>query len=71
YTSDLGALQLPSLFLWGKYDLVVPLELGQQAYVQCGSSKKAIHVFDHSGHSPMMNEMESFVHQVRTWINSL
>lgn len=71
YTSQLSTLQIPSLFLWGKYDLVVPLELGQQAYAQCGSLRKELHIFEHSGHSPMINEMESFVQQVTTWINSL
>jgi len=71
YTSDLGALQLPSLFLWGKYDLVVPLELGLQAHAQCGSSKKSMRIFEHSGHSPMSNEMEAFVQEVKSWINRL
>lgn len=71
YTDELGAIQIPSLFLWGQYDLVVPLELGQQAYANCGAARKELHVFEHSGHSPMMNEMESFVNQVTSWINSL
>ena len=71
YTDELGAIQIPSLFLWGQYDLVVPLELGQQAYSRCGALRKEMHVFEHSGHSPMINEMESFVQQVSTWINSL
>lgn len=71
YSNQLSDIQIPSLFLWGKYDLVVPLELGEQAYSKCGAQRKNLHVFEHSGHSPMINEMESFVNQVTTWINSL
>lgn len=74
YTPRLSEISLPSLFIWGKYDMVVPPELGRQAYrfVSTPPENKRLVILEQSGHSPMVNEtikcvaaMAEFIEQHR------
>jgi pimeloyl-ACP methyl ester carboxylesterase len=70
FTNDFKDITLPSLFIWGKYDLVVPIELGKQAYAISGAADKTFVEFEKSGHSPMSNEMEDFSNLVISWVKA-
>lgn len=69
YTSQLGKITIPSLVLWGKYDLVIPPKQGQEAFDNLGSEDKEIVIFEKSGHSPMINEGDKFAEEVIGFIN--
>ena len=70
FTNDFKDITLPSLFMWGKYDLVVPIELGKQAFAKSGAADKTFVEFEKSGHSPMSNEMEYFSTTVISWVKA-
>ena len=70
YTDQLNKITIPSLLLWGRYDFVVPLELGQDAYNEISSEAKELIIFEQSGHSPMFNEPEQFSFSVINFIQS-
>ncbi|MDW3647727.1 MAG: alpha/beta hydrolase [Bacteroidia bacterium] len=67
-TSELGKIQIPSLFLSGKYDFVVPPRLAQSAFERVGTTEKEIHILNNSGHSPMDTEAIAFVQLVSSFI---
>lgn len=55
---ELSRLELPTLFVWGRYDDLVPPELGQDAFDEMGTSTadKYLKVYSNSGHQPFTNE---------------
>jgi pimeloyl-ACP methyl ester carboxylesterase len=67
-TNQLNQIKIPSLLMWGKYDFVVSPELGETAYQLIETPNKEFHIFENSGHSPMINEPESFVATVINFI---
>jgi proline iminopeptidase len=69
YTPLLHQITIPSLLLWGRYDLVVPAFLGQQAFDAIGSTNKRYVEFLYSGHSPMINQTTEFVNEVISFVN--
>ncbi len=60
YTNQLHKITTPSLFLWGKYDFVVPPALGVSALEKVSSEDKELFIFENSGHSPMDAEPQAF-----------
>lgn len=70
YTDRLHEITIPSLILWGKYDLVVPTVYAQEAFDNLGSNDKEIYIFEKSAHSPMVNEPDLFADKVISFINS-
>ena len=69
-TDRLPEIKIPSLVLWGKYDLVVPTVNAQEAFDHLGSSDKEIFIFEKSAHSPMFNEPALFADKLIEFINS-
>jgi len=67
-TDDLYKIDLPCLFLWGRYDIVVPPQLAQDAYEKVSSDIKFLHYFEKSGHSPMSTEPELFVQKIQEFV---
>ena len=63
-TDQLHKITTPSLFMWGKYDFVVPPQLGYDAYNKVNTTEKEIVIFEQSGHSPMVNEPEKFANTI-------
>ena len=61
---DLEKITIPSQFLWGKFDFVVPPEVGVDAFNRVSSIHKELIIFENSGHSPMSNEPEKFVQSI-------
>ncbi len=70
-TKELSMVTIPCLFLWGKYDFVVPPALGFGAFNTVQSTNKKLVIFDKSGHSPMDNEWEAYLKEVDQFIESL
>ncbi|WP_235294965.1 alpha/beta fold hydrolase [Portibacter lacus] len=66
--SELKKIHIPSLLLWGKYDFVVPAELGVQAFENIDTEDKKLVIFEESGHSPMTNEAKLFNGEVISFI---
>ena len=69
YTDRLSEITIPSLVLWGKHDMVVPIRFAQEAYDNLGSNEKKIVFFEKSGHSPMATEPDLFADEVIEFIN--
>ncbi|MEM7658552.1 MAG: alpha/beta hydrolase [Bacteroidota bacterium] len=69
-TEELKQIQLPALFLWGRYDFVVPLVLGEEALetVSTPEADKSLVIFERSGHSPMAQEPDLFVSAVQRFV---
>ncbi len=67
-TDSLHKITLPSLFLWGKYDFVVPPQLGLDAVNGVSSAKKELIIYEHSGHSPMNGEGKEFASDILEFI---
>ncbi len=70
YTQELNTISIPSMIMWGKYDLVIPYKQGQEAYDSIGSIHKTWVLFDKSGHSPMMDEYKKFEDEVIKFIEA-
>ena len=69
FTNRLSEITIPSLVLWGKHDMVVPIKFAQEAFDNLGSTEKDLVIFDRSGHSPMANEPDLFAEVVIQFIN--
>jgi len=70
FTPELHKITIPCLFLWGKYDFVVPSTLGYDAYNRVSSADKKIVIFEKSGHSPMLNQAGEFVDAVSNFVET-
>lgn len=69
-SSQLSEITTPALFLWGKYDFVVPPALGISAFNLFGSQEKELVIFEFSGHSPMDSEPELFVGAITKFVEA-
>jgi len=67
-TDRLREIEIPSLFLWGKYDFVVPPALGESAFEEVNTEEKRLVIYEKSGHSPMSNEAIQFTEDVKDFI---
>lgn len=58
FVEALPGIRVPALLIWGRYDHVVPLAVGEEAYNQLGTpaADKELRVMETSGHSPMVHE---------------
>ena len=70
YTNRLSEITIPSLVLWGKYDLSVPLIFAHEAHDSLGSNDKEIFIFEKSGHSPFLTEPDLFGDELIEFINT-
>lgn len=70
YTDRLSEITIPSLVLWGKYDIVVPTLYAQEAFDNLGTGDKEIFIFEKSAHSPMYTEPDLFADKVIEFINA-
>lgn len=63
-------LHIPVYFFLGKHDVNAPITLTQEYYDLLDAPQKRIIWFEHSGHSPWMNESQLFVKQtVNVFLN--
>jgi len=70
-TPQLKNITKPCLFLYSKYDFVVPPKLGETAFENVSSVKKKLVIFERSGHSPMDAEPYLFADEISGFIDSL
>lgn len=56
---DPAAFQVPAQLLWGRFDRVIPIRVGEGLAVRIPNSQ--LIRFDHSGHLPMEEEPDEFV----------
>lgn len=71
FTDRLSEITIPSLVLFGKYDIVVPVAFAQEAFDLLGSDDKEIFLFEKSGHGPLESEPDLFAEKVIEFINRL
>ncbi|GLR17287.1 hypothetical protein GCM10007940_19020 [Portibacter lacus] len=57
---QLTAIEIPSLFIYGKYDVSVPPNTGRTAFLLISSQEKDFVVFDQSIHHPHDTEPDKF-----------
>lgn len=57
-------LNVPAYFLIGKHDINAPVELTEEYYEMLDDPQKGIIWFEHSGHSPWIDESDRFVKEV-------
>lgn len=69
YADRLHEITIPSLVLWGKYDMVVPPKFAQDAFDNLGATSKELVIFENSGHSPMLIEPDLFAKEVIDFVN--
>jgi len=67
-TDQLYKITIPSLFLWGRYDVVVSPQLAEDAFEKVSSDLKFLHFFEKSAHSPMSTEPDLYVEKVRNFV---
>ena len=70
FTDQLSEITIPSLVLWGRHDMVVPIQFAQDSYNNLGSTDKELVIFENSGHSPMLTEPTLFAEKVIGFINA-
>ncbi len=58
--SELRRIEVPTALLWGKYDRMTPLRLGEGASARLGWP---LHVFHNAGHVPHMESPDEFVRE--------
>ncbi|NER16592.1 alpha/beta fold hydrolase [Spongiivirga citrea] len=69
FTNQLPEITVPSLFISGEYDMVVPAVSAQRAFDNIGSDIKELRIFERSGHSPIASEPERFAEEVLRFMN--
>jgi pimeloyl-ACP methyl ester carboxylesterase len=67
-TDSLYKIKLPTLLLWGKYDFVVPPQLGYDAEKLIGTSDKELVMYEFSDHSPMNGEGAAYAQDILRFI---
>ncbi|MBN2519520.1 MAG: alpha/beta hydrolase [Bacteroidales bacterium] len=71
-TGDLKKITIPALILWGKYDLVVPVNNGEFTFKNIGTDSlmKKLVIYEKSGHSPMMTEPDKVAREIFNFTNT-
>jgi pimeloyl-ACP methyl ester carboxylesterase len=69
FTDRLPEITIPTLLLWGKYDMVVPVTFGQVAFENIGATSKELVLFERSGHVPMASEPNLFAEKLLLFMN--
>lgn len=68
-TDQFSEITIPSLTIWGKHDMIVPIVFAQESFDNLGSTEKELVIFEQSGHSPMFSEPQLFSETVIAFIN--
>jgi pimeloyl-ACP methyl ester carboxylesterase len=70
FSDDLHKITIPCAFFWGKYDMVVPIADGYDAFDKVSTDEKRMVVFESSGHSPMINETNRFLEELIDFVET-
>ena len=71
FTDRLHEIDVPTLVLWGKYDGILPVELGLQAIEAMDLDEDHYFIFQETDHSPQYEETELFNQKVVEFIQGL
>jgi pimeloyl-ACP methyl ester carboxylesterase len=61
---DYPSIDVPVYFFLGRHDINAPVSLAEEYYELLQAPKKEIVWFEHSGHSPWINESDRFVREL-------
>jgi len=61
---DISKINIPTLMLWGEYDMVVPLAQGKRDFGKYSSKDKMLKVFKKGGHLPMFHFPEETAKEI-------
>ncbi len=69
--ADVSSITIPSLFLWGRYDDIIPIEQGFDVYNNLGSvvTAKTFVIMDKSSHEPFIGEPQKFQNSIVEFLN--
>jgi pimeloyl-ACP methyl ester carboxylesterase len=70
-TGRLDEIKLPTLLLYGKYDMSVPYSIGISAFLSLGSPLKKFLLFENSMHHVYDTEPENFAEEVMLFIEDI
>lgn len=72
-TPKMSVITKPTLFLWGKNDVIVLEAVGRIAYDRIGTAtaSKTFTSFDRSGHFPFIAEPDAFIGAARAFLDPL
>jgi pimeloyl-ACP methyl ester carboxylesterase len=70
FSSSLGAVTIPVLVLWGKYDFTCPLALGEDFYNHISSTDKKMVISDKSGHNMIFQDKKFFCDEVDAFVQN-
>lgn len=68
-SSVLPDIRIPTLLLWGKFDVRVPVTFGASEFELYGSTEKRFIVSSRSAHFPFRTERKEFAEEVVTFIH--
>lgn len=68
--NSLNSINIPALFMAGKYDFVVPPEVANQAFNAVSSTTKELFIFEKSGHLIPFNQTDLFVKKVIEFVEA-
>lgn len=69
YDKQLQKIIFPTLICCGKYDTQTPVEISQFLSKKIKNSQ--LKIFENSGHSPFIEEIEKFIEIISNWYNKL
>jgi proline iminopeptidase len=67
---DCSPIEIPVLFLGGRFDMVVPTEVLVEQFNAVSSSQKSIHILPHSAHSVISQEVNTVVDLLLEFIDT-
>lgn len=70
-TAQLNKITSPCLFIYSKYDFVVPPALGEDAFAKVSSTNKKLVILERSGHSGMANEPQLFTRAILDFVQNV
>ncbi|MEL6811109.1 MAG: alpha/beta hydrolase [Bacteroidota bacterium] len=64
FSGRLSEITIPSLFISGEYDMIVPKISAEIAFENIGSDIKELIIYERSGHAPLASEPQRFAEDV-------
>jgi pimeloyl-ACP methyl ester carboxylesterase len=69
YLEKINKLDVPSHFIWGQYDDLVPHQIGEEAHAILQShGNSTFTLMKDAGHEPFLNDPEAFAEHVKGWL---
>ena len=68
FSPALKTVTVPVLVLWGKYDFICPISLGEEFFNRISSIDKRMSVSPKSGHNMMLQDKKFFCNEVASFI---